>query len=329
MGSHRSATSSDRNRDGARLAMSHARRRFLHRMSLATATAAMPASAVASPADATSGFRFVFMTDPHVQPERGAIEGTTQCIATINAREPAFVITGGDLIMDALEVGPERLHLQWRLWDQCLATLARPAHHTIGNHDVCGWSSKAIVKPGDADYGKKFFADRYGQGRTYRSFDHGGWHFVLLDSIGQDAGTLDYRGWLDDAQIEWLKADLEKAGHKTPTVLVTHIPFFSVWHQAVKGPAFAVDGKALVGNVHMLRGWLSRFNIRLVLSGHGHLYERIELGGVTHLQGGAVSGLWWKGPVNGDPEGFVEVHCQPDGTFQTQHLGYGWKQRSI
>lgn len=285
------------------------------------------ASHDANAADSAS-FRFAFMTDPHVQPERGAVEGTRQCISAINARKPEFVITGGDLIMDALEVGPERLHLQWQLWDECLKTLSVPAHHTIGNHDVCGWSSKAIVKAGDADYGKKFFADRYGQGRTYRSFDHGGWHFVILDSIGQDPETLNYKGWLDDEQLQWLKADLEKAGRKTPTILVTHIPFFSVWHQALKGPQFALDAKALVGNVHEIRSWLKNYNIRLVLSGHGHLHERIELGGVTYLQGGAVSGLWWKGPVNGDPEGFVEVECHADGTFRTQHFGYGWKVRS-
>lgn len=309
---------------GSRRGVKTPRREFLH----ATAAAgAMLAATKPSLAEPQQGFRFVFMTDPHVQPERGAVAGTRQCIDAINGRTPAFVITGGDLIMDALAVGPERLHLQWRLWDECMATLHCPAHHTIGNHDVCGWSPKALVKPGDADYGKKFFAERYGQGRTYRSFDHAGWHFVLLDSVGQNPDTLDYKGWIDDEQAQWLKADLDRAGRKTPTVLVTHIPFFSVWHQALKGPAFALDGKALVGNVHTLRGWLKEYNIRLVLSGHGHLHERIELGGVTYLQGGAVSGLWWKGPVNGDPEGFVEVECRPDGTFRTQHLGYGWKRR--
>jgi Icc protein len=303
------------------------RRRFVSGSTLALGAALLPSGALAAEAGSADGFRFIFMTDPHVQPERGAVAGTRQCIEAINARSPAFVITGGDLIMDALEVGPERLHLQWRLWDECIATLQCPTHHTIGNHDVCGWSPKAIVKPGDADYGKKFFAERYGQGRTYRSFDHAGWHFVLLDSVGQNPETLDYKGWIDDEQAQWLKADLEQAGRRMPTVLVTHIPFFSVWHQALKGPAFALDGKALVGNVHALRGWLKDYNIRLVLSGHGHLHERIELGGVTYLQGGAVSGLWWKGRVNGDPEGFVEVDCRPDGTFRTQHVGYGWTPR--
>lgn len=328
MGATHTAARNGNQQEHARLVIDHERRRLLQRTSLAAATALVSPSAMARPVDAKPCFRFVFMTDPHVQPERGAVEGTRQCIAAINGRDPAFVVTGGDLIMDALEVGPERLHLQWRLWDECLATLERPAYHAIGNHDVCGWSSRAIVKPGDADYGKKAFAQRYGQGRTYRSFDHEGWHFVLLDSVGQDPRTLDYRGWIDDEQIEWLKADLEKAGPKTPTVLVTHIPFYSVWHQFVLGPGAALDGKSLVGNVHLLRDWLKRFNIRLVLSGHGHLHERIELGGVTYLQGGAVSGLWWKGPVNGDPEGFVEVDCEPDGTFSTRHLGYGWKRRN-
>lgn len=301
------------------------RRQFLQAAGMSGA--AILSGAMTLAAEPMKSFRFVFLTDPHVQPERGAVDGTRQCFEQVNARQPEFVITGGDLIMDALEVGSDRLKVQWDLWDECLKSLQPPVHHTIGNHDVCGWSAKAVIKPGDAAYGKQFFAERYGRGRTYHSFDHQGWHFVILDSIGQDPETLNYKGWIDAAQLEWLKADLEQAGRRTPTVLVTHIPFFSIWHQALKGPQFALDAKALVGNVFEFRNWMKNYNIRLVLSGHGHLLERIELGGVTYLQGGAVSGLWWKGPVNGDPEGFVEVECRSDGSFQTQHLGYGWKVR--
>ena len=49
-----------------------------------------------------SSFSFVFCTDIHVEPERNAVQGFTQAIDTINKLNPAFVITGGDLIMDAL-----------------------------------------------------------------------------------------------------------------------------------------------------------------------------------------------------------------------------------
>lgn len=272
-------------------------------------------------------FRFAFLTDMHVQPERGAVTGCKQCLARLQSlpSQPEFVITGGDLIMDALDVGMERIQTQWDLFDECMKQLHLPVHHTLGNHDVAGWSAKSIVKPGEQDYGKKIFAERYGAGRTYRSFDHGGWHFILLDSIGQNPETRDYKGWIDDEQLAWLQADLARTGKQTPVILVTHIPFYSVWHQVLKGPQFHLDGKALVGNVFEFRKLFDGCNIKLVLSGHGHILERIEVGKITYIQGGAVCGMWWKGPVFGNPEGFGVIECRPDGSFEFEYESFGWK----
>lgn len=307
------------------------RRSVLHLAAGASGLAALPTIAQESQA---KSFRFLFATDIHVQPERGAGDGWKQCIAKMNAVAAAastkadFLITGGDLIMDALEVGIDRARLEWTLFDEGLKTFALPAYHTIGNHDVVGWSSKAVVDPGHQDYGKKLFADRYGEGKTYRSFDHGGWHFVLLDSIGRNTTTGDYEGRIDDDQLAWLEADLAKAGKETPAVLVSHIPFYSVWHQVVKGPSFALDGKALVANVFEFRKLLESHNVKLVLSGHGHVLEKIELGKTRYIQGGAVSGMWWKGPVHGNPEGFGVIECRPDGSFDFAYESFDWKVRA-
>lgn len=41
------------------------------------------------------GFSFVFLTDIHVQPERGAEAGFQWAIREVNRRKPDFVITGG------------------------------------------------------------------------------------------------------------------------------------------------------------------------------------------------------------------------------------------
>lgn len=302
----------------------------MNRRSFFGLAAGATAATIASAEEKAPSFRFVFATDMHVQPERGGVEGFKQCVSAINALDskPEFVVTGGDLIMDALDVGIDRIKTQWSLFDECMKGLALPVHHTIGNHDVVGWSAKSVVKPGEQDYGKKMFSDRYGAGKTYRSFDHGGWHFILLDSIGQNADTTDYKGWIDEAQLAWLKADLEKAGPSTPIILVSHIPFYSVWHQVLKGPQFHLDGKALVGNLHEFRTLFDRYNVKLVLTGHGHIFERIELGRITYIQGGAVCGMWWKGPVYGNPEGFGVVECSADGSFDFQYKSFGWKVRA-
>ncbi|MDZ4404758.1 metallophosphoesterase [Prosthecobacter sp.] len=305
------------------------RRHFLTSAASLTGAAGLLNDVQAATAE-SKPFSFVFFTDPHVQPEKGAVDGVKMALAKVNALEqkPDFVITGGDLIMDALEVGIDRVETQWKLWDECLKTLEAPSYHTVGNHDVAGWSPKAMIKPGESAYGKALFADRYGQGRTYRSFDHGGWHFIILDSIGLDKATNDYMGWIDDDQLAWLQADLEKTGKQTPIILVTHIPFYSVWHQVILGPKINIGGKALVGNVHDFRKMLGQYNLKLVLSGHGHISERIQFDKVVYLQGGAVCGMWWKGPVHGNPEGFLQVECHPDGTFTDRYHGYGWKAQA-
>lgn len=279
-------------------------------------------------ADNGSSFTFAHLTDIHVQPELGAPEGFRQCIDAVNRLDPKpdFVITGGDLIMDALAVGRERLDVQWKIFDEACRNFELPVHHTIGNHDVIGWSSKAQISSTDPDYGKKYFAERYGQGRTYRSFDHKGWHFILLDSIGQAPDKPDYIWLIDDAQLEWLKKDLEKTGKTTPIVIVTHIPFYSIWHQVIRGPGAPVEPNGLITNVFQFRKMLEPYNIKLVLSGHGHIRERIEVGRSVYIQSGAVCGMWWKGKVFGDDEAFGVVRCEPD-SFAYRYQSFGWQAR--
>ena len=50
----------------------------------------------------SDSFRFAFMTDIHLQQELRAEEGFAKAIAKVNDLNAEFVITGGDLIMDAL-----------------------------------------------------------------------------------------------------------------------------------------------------------------------------------------------------------------------------------
>jgi 3',5'-cyclic-AMP phosphodiesterase len=294
---------------------------------LSASLAALPSLGRAGSPSLAQDFNFAFLTDIHVKPELRAAEGFKQCLAHVmaNPAKPEFVITGGDLIMDALEVGIDRAKQEFDLFDECIKGLSLPVHHTLGNHDVVGWSQQSKVAATDHDYGKKIFAERYGQGRSYRSFDHGNWHFILLDSIGQDPVTKDYIGALDEAQIDWLRQDLAAVGRDRPIIMVSHVPFFSVWHQYVLGPQYAIDKKALVTNVKDLRKLFDAHNIQLVLSGHGHVVERIEVGKITYIQGGAVCGMWWKGPVYGRGEGYGIVQCKADGTWAWQYDTFGWK----
>lgn len=300
------------------------RRRIVQAAGAALATSLLPGASRGG--EASEPFTFVHLTDIHLQPELDAERGFRQCIERVNQLrpQPDFVITGGDLIMDALAVDRARIELQWKLFDACLRDLPMPVYHTIGNHDVGGWSTKKLLKADDYDYGKKRFADHYGRGGTFRSFDHRGRHFVLLDSIGQVADGSGYYGLIDDAQLDWLRRDLERVGKQTPIIVVTHIPLFSVWHLAVEGPTRPHSAGSLVTNAPAVRAVLEPYDVQLVLSGHGHLRERIELTGTTYIQSGAVSGRWWKGRINDEAEAFGVITCRSDG-FSYRYEDYGWQ----
>lgn len=298
----------------------------------ATVAAALSLGAqdgIAAPAQTQPPFRFVHLTDMHVQPELAAAEGYRQCIAKINALNPRpdFAITGGDLIMDALHVDLDRAEMEFSLFDDCNKDLELPVYHTLGNHDVVGWSSRGKVSAKDPKYGKRIFADRYGEGKTYRSFDHKGWHFIIVDSLGQAKETPDYIGYIDEKQIDWLKTDLEKTGPTTPIVIVTHIPFLSTLDQMLVGTAKPVPPGGLVTNFFKLRKLLMAYNVQLILSGHGHVRERIEFMGSTHIQSGAVCGRWWKGRLFGDPEAFAVIDCKQD-SFDYRYQDYNWTART-
>lgn len=284
-------------------------------------------SVAAEPAAEPKSFRFAHLTDIHVQAELGAERGFRQCIAAVNELRPRpdFVVTGGDLVMDVLDVPYDRARALWKMYEDACRDLAMPVFHTIGNHDVLGWSSKGAIPTDHLDYGKKMFADHVGQGRTYRSFDHGGWHFVLLDSIGPGSQGDGYKGYLDEPQIEWLKADLAAVGRQKPVVLVTHIPFYSTWLQMAKGPQEAAGEGYLITNGYTVRKLLEQYNVRLVLQGHIHIRERLDYLNTSYIISGAVSGAWWKGLVDGKhPEGFAVVDVTPD-DFQWSYHTYGWQ----
>jgi hypothetical protein len=51
----------------------------------------------------------------------------------------------------------------------------------------------------------------------------------------------------------------------------------------------------------------------------------MEIDGVSYLNGGAVCGNWWKGPMLGCPEGFNVIDLRPDGSFALAYKTFGWR----
>jgi len=270
-------------------------------------------------------FRFVFMTDIHVQPEQRGAEGFRAAIQAVNALRPrpAFVITGGDLVMDALEQRYPRADSLYKLYLALVQEFQMPVYHCMGNHEVFGLYKSSGVDPSHPEYGKEMFKNRIGQGRTYRSFDHAGWHFVLLDGVGFTPERT-YYGHVDSVQLAWLANDLAQVEKSTPVVLVTHIPLFTVAEQIAHGPMAALDPAAAVTNALEVLRVCAGHNVPLVLQGHMHDVEEIVVRGTHFVTGGAVSGAWWGGPYRGFPEGFVVVDVKGN-AFSWQYQTFGWQ----
>lgn len=305
-------------------------RRNLLVASAAAGAAALlkPAEAVLKPLDplAAARFRIVHMTDLHIQPELGATEGVALAVKKVLSlrRRPDFILTGGDHVMDVMFHDRARADVEFGLLAEALKPLEMPIHVTPGNHDVFGWGIKGFDKTSPG-YGKKMFEERVAKGPCYRSFDHKGWHFVILDTIGA-ASDKDWRAVVDDTQLTWLKSDLERASGK-PTVILTHVPLVTAFMQFTSKSTDATPEGLITLNGREVADLCAKFNVKAVLQGHTHIRENVEYLGTQYITGGAVSGDWWKGPRLGvHPEGFMVFDIDGD-KITGEYVTYGWQAR--
>lgn len=266
-------------------------------------------------------FSFAFMTDIHLQEEANAPEGFQKAIADINAMQPDFVITGGDLIMDALGVPYGRADSLYKLYIDQVQALQMPVYNTMGNHEVFGIYPKSGTQEDHPEYGQKMFEKRLGE--TYYSFDHKGWHFMVLNSVVVTDSN-EYIGMIDEAQIDWIRTDLLNIEAKTPIVISTHIPFITVFTQILFGE-FAPEYHGLVvENARDVLDLFDAYNLKLVLQGHLHYLEYIEVYGTSFLTSGAVSGQWWEGPNHDVEEGFLMLYIEGN-DFSWEYVDYCWE----
>ena len=129
--------------------------------------------------------------------------------------------------------------------------------------------------PGEHDVfsdGGKEYIERFGRGTVgsgWRSFDHGGAHFVgLVNVLEFKSGKI---GTLGAEQLEWLEQDVGGLSASTPVVVFAHIPLWAVYPD---WGWVTTDGQQALGV-------LKRFGSVTVLNGHIHqVMQKVE-GNVT------------------------------------------------
>lgn len=180
-------------------------------------------------------------------------------------RNAAFIIQLGDFVSPD-EAG-EKMLAEWNKF-------AGPKYHVLGNHDCeCKGGKEAVMR-------------FQGQKDKYYSFDMGNYHFVVLDTnyhrigeqfydYGADVKNNDiFNCFIDDAQLEWLKNDLDATDKRC--FLFTHA-------------TLAVGGWTIY-NIHRFRDviWLANqkagYNkVTMCFSGHDHADEYLFQGGVHYV----------------------------------------------
>lgn len=272
-------------------------------------------------------FTFAFFTDVHIQPEQGAKEGFLAAIGKMNSLKPDFALGGGDYVMDCLFADEARANQLYDLYSECAKSFTMPVHHVMGNHEVFGIYVPDKVPENHPDWGKGLFKKRLGEGATWRSFDHQGVHFVLLDSVAwsknPDKPGHRYFGQIGEEQLAWLKADLAKLAPDTPVIAASHIPLFSFYTQIFDGFTTPTPDSEVITDGKALMEAFSSVKLLAHLEGHMHINELFTYRGTQYFDTGAVSAGWWGGPFHEHPEGFNLVTVWNDGVT-AEYITYGW-----
>lgn len=256
-------------------------------------------------APALRPLRLVFYTDVHARPDAEGRRVLARVAAAIDAEGAALVIGGGDYVADDAGASAGDARPDWDAFMTMYDALGGERHAVLGNHDLVG-AFPADGTPPAADP-RREFRRRFGRPATYDAFDHAGRHFVLLDSIQVIGGSLGYRGWIDDAQLAWLDADLARVAPTTPIVVATHMPLLTAFYAATEGATAAAPANRVIVNSREVLARFAGHRLQLVLQGHLHVWEEIRWRGTTFVTGGAVAGGWWRGAFHGTPPGFTVV----------------------
>lgn len=270
-----------------------------------------------NPVKKTENFSFAFLTDihlnaGHLDKEKGGFQGVEKAIENAKSNDVDFILTGGDNVdIDILKKGnAETAHNLYRKYAEIIENSGIEYHATIGNHDRF-W----LTEKDDELYNDGLF-EKY-INKSYYSFDHKGWHFIVLNSTQICNGKY----CVDETQKEWLAGDLKMVDPTTPIIVSTHVPFLSVYYPALDGKYTDAD---TFSNFKEIWDMFEDKNLKLVLQGHMHLYEEIKVRDVQFITAGAVSASWWGGAFHGTEEGYLKISTDGDG-FTWEYVDYGWE----
>ena len=282
-----------------------------------------------------NGLRAVFATDSHVMVDNRlrSEDGLKAALLAIEnlKPKPELILFGGDLTHESPELDfPAAEQLIDRFLKVWKDHTDVPTFFTFGNHDLVG-TKNATVNHEDPRFGKGLYRMRLELERNFYAFRKSGWRFIVLDDVLPEPDG-SYVGQFAEEQLAFLRNEL-RADAQTPTVLCGHIPSVSVLpnlsingETKANGAQFETPASLVAQNTSDLHQVLTETagNVKLVLAGHLHHLEQIQIDGLSFINGGAICGNWWKGAQKGCPEGFMVLDLSSDGRVAAEYRSYGW-----
>ncbi|MDB5090677.1 MAG: metallophosphoesterase [Mucilaginibacter sp.] len=276
-------------------------------------------------ADIKPVLRVAHLTDIHLKDKWNAPARFAKCLYHVQQQKGVdFILNGGDVVFDMNKENMDTINTQWNLWHKTIkADCSMPMHYALGNHDIW-WNEN---DKGQAIYGKKYSMDQLQLTTPYYSFIKNGWKFIMLDSVHLDIDGTWYIGKLGDEQFGWLENELKATPVAMPVCVLSHIPILSATLMVDDIATGSNKWEILGGDMHtdtnkIIDLFYRHPNVKLCLSGHIHLRDKVVYNNVTYICNGAVSGAWWEGNKRETAPGYGLIDFYADGSFSEQYVNY-------
>ncbi len=220
---------------------------------------------------AASPLRFGLMADPHKDVMHDTDERLRVFIDEMKKQKPDFILQLGDFCT------PKPKNESFvKIWEE----FEGPCYHTLGNHDT------------DGGFKQKQTMDFWKMPEPYYSFDHSGWHFIVLNGneVNPAHKPSGYARFISKKQIDWLEADLKKT--EAPTILFSHQSL-----EDPEGVENQADVRAVIEKANADAGWRK---VGACLSGHHHIDYQREINGIPYIQINSMSYHWLGGNLAHD-----------------------------
>jgi len=274
--------------------------------------------------DKKAVLRIAHLTDIHLKNQFDAPARFVKCLHHVQQQTPKvdLILNGGDVVFDMNKENLSTINDQWNLMNKTMKMeCSLPVHYCLGNHDIW-WNED---DKGQTLYGKKYAMDQLKLSKPYYSLEKSGWKIIVLDSVHLDIDNTWYIGKLGEEQFNWLQNQLKTTKASTPVLILSHIPILTATNlieDDIVNKWVMLGGDMHTDTSKIINLFYEHPNVKLCLSGHIHLREKLVYNNVTYICNGAVSGAWWEGNRRQTAPGYGLIDLYADGSFNESYITY-------